>query len=62
MGRKRQQITAILHLPESEAAVMQFSKKICEFYSVQVEKKLHSLDITKQEKLAIISSLMNDLT
>lgn len=60
MGRKHWNITAVLHLPESEAAVGRFEKTLCDFYAAQVEKKLRASGLTKQEKQEVISLLLTD--
>lgn len=60
MGRKCKEIKAVLYLPESENGICHFDKKICDFYAAQVEKKLHSSNLTKQQKLEILHLLMDD--
>ena len=56
MSRKKKEITAVLHLPESEQAIRQFEKRICDFYVAQVEKRIRSLP--KEQKLEVIDALL----
>lgn len=62
MGRKYKEIKAVLYISESENGKRRFEKKICDFYAAQVEKKLHSYNLTKQQKLEILQLLMDDYT
>ena len=56
MGRIKKEIKAVLHLPESENAIRQFEKKICDFYIAQVEQKLRSLP--KEKKLEALDIIL----
>lgn len=60
VARKTNEIKAVMHLPESETAIRQFEKKICNFYAAQVEKKLCSLP--KKEKLEVLQNLIENFT
>ena len=57
MGRIKKEIKAVLHMPESEHAIRQFEKKICDFYVAQVEQKLHSLP--KEKKLEVLDIILS---
>ncbi len=57
MTQKKEGIKVALHMPENEHALRQFEKRICEFYSAQVERRLSALPKEKQlEVLDIIIS------
>jgi hypothetical protein len=58
MARKTQEITAVLHLPESEEALRRFEDTMCKFYTAQVEKRLQHLP--KEQKLEFIGVLMEN--
>lgn len=62
MGQKYKEIKAVLYIPESESGKRCFEKKICDFYAAQVEKNLHSYNLTKQQKLEVLQLLMDDYT
>lgn len=57
---RTKKITAVLHLPETEAGIRSFEKKICSFYCAQVEKQLHTYSLSKEEKLEVVQSLMEE--
>jgi len=57
VGWTKKEIKAVLHLPESEHAINQFEKKICDFYVAQVEQKLHSLP--KDKKLEVLDIIIS---
>ena len=56
MGRTKKEITAVLHLPESDRAIRQFEKKLCDFYAAQVERRLQSLP--REKKLEVIDAII----
>ena len=43
MPRKKQEITAVLHLPKSKEAIRAFEKRLADFHVQQVQKKLMQL-------------------
>jgi len=56
MGRQKKEIKAVLVLPESDNALRQFDKRMCDFYATQVERRLQSLP--KKKKLEVIDALL----
>ena len=58
MGRKTKEIKAVLHLPDNEHAIRQFEKKICNFYTKQVEQRLGPLP--KERKLEALQALIKN--
>jgi len=57
VGRKKE-IKAVLVLPNSERALKQFEKRLCDFYSSKVEQQLHSLP--KKEKLEVLEMMISN--
>jgi len=57
VSRIKKEIKAVLHLPESENAIRQFEKKICDFYVAQVEQKLRPLP--KERKLEVLDIMLS---
>jgi hypothetical protein len=58
VGRKSQEIKAVLHLPESEIGMRRFEKKMGDFYASQVEKRL--LPLPKKQKLEVLQALIDN--
>ena len=56
MGRGNKEIKAVLHLPDNERTIHRFEKKLCDFYTAQVEKELRHL--SKEKKLEVLQELL----
>lgn len=56
--KRKQFIKAVLHLPETDNELKSFQCKICDFYATQIEKQLHTYNLTKEQKLEVVRRLM----
>ncbi|GHU81383.1 hypothetical protein FACS1894191_8230 [Clostridia bacterium] len=60
--KRPQEIKVVLHLPETDIGVDIFRRKLCDFYSTQIEKRIHTYPLEKEEKLEILRLFTEEIS